>query len=91
MSHRHTSKPRRLRAMITSKSTKAEILAAYRVAASRPPVTWGDVPDLIARTARTVADETVILIKDCYSLGVWCRKQTRVIQDEIRPLLNLIP
>ena len=61
---------------ITSRSTKAEILAAYHeqqtILASG--ASWSAVWAKFRHTATVVSRETIDLIKDCYRLGQWARK-----------------
>jgi hypothetical protein len=78
--------------MITSKSTKAEILAAYTEAVNRPAVTWQDVPDLLTRTWRTISTEVPLFVKDCYELGCWLRRQANLVVEEFqRPVIRPNP
>lgn len=58
---------------LSSKSTKAEILAAYQAAAARADSQYLSWP-LVANTARLVASEAVALVHDTYALGALCRK-----------------
>jgi|DEB19_MinimDraft_3_1074340.scaffolds.fasta_scaffold492882_1 hypothetical protein len=58
---------------LTSKSTKAEILAGYEALAAQQAtqyVTW----PLVVNTARRVWSELQALVRDVYRLGAHCRK-----------------
>ena len=65
---------------LTSKSTKAEILAAYEAAAARADSQYVSWP-LVANTARLVFTEAVALAKDTYALGALCRKGFDALVD----------
>jgi hypothetical protein len=73
---------------ISSRSTKAEILAAYQELKAHPTT----LQDVIAwGTAQTqaVAREVPLFIKDCHKLALWCRRQYDVVVGELsRPLLK---
>ena len=74
--------------MITTKSTKAEILAAYkavseayaadRAQAVAPVIT----AEAAANSAAVVWSELVALIQDIYHFGAWCRKGFDRVLDE---------
>jgi hypothetical protein len=58
---------------ITSKSTKADILAAYNALQAQSEARYVTLP-LICNTLALVAREALALVRDVYSLGAWCRK-----------------
>ena len=60
-------------ANITSKSTKAEILAAYK-ALKAEPITAHDVIQWLADRCATIWREVVELVKDVHRLGKWARQ-----------------
>lgn len=62
--------------MITSKSTKAELLAAYRELEAQQQATYITWP-LVVNTARLVWRETVLLVEDVYKAGRWLRSVTQ--------------
>jgi len=68
---------------ITTKSTKAEILAAYR---DLEAITENQTitADQLKNTATTVWTELVALIQDTYRLGCWCRKGYDRVLDELK-------
>lgn len=81
--------------MITKKSTKAEILAAYeavsaayvadRAQAVAPTIT----AEAVSNTAQIVARELVALAQDTYRFGAWCRKGFEQVVDTYRqPVLQ---
>jgi len=75
---------------ITAKSTKPEILAAYRELVARP-VTTAMVGQWAVSTAQTVVEESVLLVKDCYNLAKWARRMyDGVVAELSRPLLKKI-
>ena len=73
---------------ITTKSTKAEILAAYNElseefwsvhqAATSQTVTW----PAIVNTARVVRREFFSLCQDVYNAGTFCRKASQPLIDK---------
>ena len=75
---------------ITSKSTKAEILAAYNELSSELWEThqaYSTQTVTLAATRNTaeiVWTELVNLIRDTYLLGCWCRKGFDRVVDELR-------
>ena len=75
---------------ITTKSTKAEILAAYKtvtaayVADRAKALTPTVTAEAASNTARAVWVELVELIRDTYLLGCWCRKGFDKLVDELR-------
>ena len=73
---------------ITAKSTKTEILEAYR-ALEAQPTTWADAWALTVTTARTVARETRLLAEDLYKGGRLAAQWVRVLIDTYRqPVLR---
>jgi hypothetical protein len=58
---------------VTSKSTKAEILAAYEALAAQSKAQYVTLP-LIRNSLARVARELVALVRDVYNLGAFCRK-----------------
>ena len=68
---------------ITTKSTKAQILAAYNelhAASTSQTITLTQAQN----TAEIVWTELVSLIQDTYRLGCWCRKGFDRVLDELR-------
>lgn len=75
-------------ASITTKSTKAEILAAYK-ALQATPTTAEDVLVWGQAKASTIAKEARLLVEDCYNLGRWCRMvYTEVVGALFRPIFK---
>lgn len=73
---------------VSIRNTKAEILEAYSTLAAHQ-TNLGDVTGYVTRTSQTVAEEVVLLVKDCYKLGCWARKQYDGLKAELsRPLLK---
>lgn len=80
--------------MITAKSTKAEILAAYEANCTayaaamyrlaRPVISWPAVVNTAKLTVREIAD----LADDTYRFGRWCRKGFDRVLDEMRMIVN---
>lgn len=72
---------------ITSKSTKAEILAAYEALKAQQEaqtITW----PLVVSTARTVARETRLLVGDTYKAGsVAAQWVSRIVDELKKPVL----
>ncbi|MFZ9131503.1 MAG: hypothetical protein ACO20M_06055 [Methylophilaceae bacterium] len=73
---------------VNSKSTKAEILAAYRALAAEP-TTLADVMAWAQHKTRSAARELGLMVKDCYELGC----QARMVYDGVvgelsRPILK---
>lgn len=58
---------------ITSKSTKAEILAAYEALQAQSKTQFVTLP-LLLNTAQMIAREVRSLAVDVFRLGAWCRK-----------------
>jgi hypothetical protein len=59
---------------LSTKATKAEILAAYETLAAQQAsqyITW----PLVANTARLVWTEAQALVRDVYNAGALCRKE----------------
>ncbi len=72
---------------ITSKSTKAEILAAYEALQAQSESRYLSWP-LIANTARLVARELQALVVDLYRLGAFCHKGfDQVLDTYAQPVL----
>lgn len=73
---------------ITSKSTKAEILAAYEALKAQQEaqtITW----PLVVSTARTVAHETRLLALDVYHAGRHVRQSFEQVVDTLQqPVLR---
>ena len=67
--------------MITTKSTKAEILTAYRALEAQSNAQTITAP-LAINTAQVVWSELVALIQDTYRFGAWCRKGFDRVLDE---------
>jgi pyrimidine operon attenuation protein/uracil phosphoribosyltransferase len=59
--------------VITSRSTKTEILQAYQELQATP-TTWADAWALISGTAQTVSRETVLLARDVVAAGRTARR-----------------
>jgi hypothetical protein len=73
---------------INSKSTKAEILAAY-TAIKDQPTTAEDVWAWCLQTAEVVARETTLLVKDCYKAGQVTRRwYDQVVAELSRPIIK---
>jgi len=80
--------------MITTKSTKAEILAAYknvseayaadRAQAIAPVIT----AEAAANSATVVWSELVALVQDTYRFGAWCRKGFDQVLDEMKLIVK---
>ena len=80
--------------MITAKSTKAEILAAYKASCTaynaainrlaEPVMSW----PVIVNTAKLIAREIADLANDTYRFGRWCRKGFDRMLDEMRMIVN---
>ena len=80
--------------MITTKSTKAEILAAYkavseayaadRAQAVAPVIT----AEAVANSVTVVWSELVALVQDTYHFGVWCRKGFDQVLDEMKLIVK---
>lgn len=68
---------------ITSKSTKAEILAAYE-ALQVQRTTWMDALNLALETAQTVGNETRMLAEDVYNAGSSFRRAVSDMLDILR-------
>ncbi|MGA0808513.1 MAG: hypothetical protein ACO3PI_05640 [Burkholderiaceae bacterium] len=58
---------------ITSKSTKAEILAAYEALQAQSQAEYVTLP-LLLNTVRMIAREARSLVADTFRLVAWCRK-----------------
>ena len=69
--------------MINSKSTKAEILAAY-IDLKEKPVKIDDVAAWSVSTLQTIVKEARELVTDCYKLG----RATRRWYDQVKAELN---
>ena len=73
---------------ITSRSTKAEILAAYeelKVQQQSRIITW----PLLSNTARVVAEESTLLLRDAYKLTSLTAQWFSRTLDELRqPVLR---
>lgn len=73
---------------INSKSTKAEILAAY-TAIKDQPTTVEDVWAWCLQTAQTVSREVVLFAKDCYKAGQVTRRwYDQVVAELSRPIIK---
>ena len=73
---------------ITSKSTKAEIMAAYQARLAQP-TTWADAWALTVTTANTVAREARLLAQDLHKGGLIAAQWVRVLVDTYRqPVLR---
>lgn len=73
---------------ITSRSTKAEILAAYQEL-KQAKTTWQDVLEFTNRTAATISRETRLLVIDLIRLGRTARSWYDLMVDEFsQPLLR---
>ena len=73
--------------IITSKSTKADILAAYEALQAQSQTRYVTLP-LIKNTARLVARELTALVRDVFALGAFCRKVfNRVLDTYTQPVL----
>lgn len=80
--------------MITAKSTKAEILAAYEANCTayaaamyrlaKPVISW----PAVVNTAKLIAREAVAFADDAYRFGCWCRKGFDRVLDEMRMIVN---
>jgi hypothetical protein len=76
---------------ITSRSTKAEILAAYTdlQQQAQQGATWQQVWRRLQTTWQAVSRETPLLIKDCYNAGSTARQWISGIVDELsHPVLH---
>ena len=77
--------------MVSQRSTKAELLAAYQVlqvAQSQGP-SWQQIGQKVISTATAVSRETVTLVKDCYNAGTIARQWVSRIVDELsRPVIR---
>ena len=73
---------------ITSRSTKAEILAAYealKIQQQAEIITW----PLLSNTARVVAEESTLLLRDAYKLTSLTAQWFSRTLDELRqPVLR---
>ena len=73
---------------ITSRSTKAEILAAYealKIQQQAEIITW----PLLSNTARVVAEESTLLLRDAYKLTTLTAQWFSRTLDELRqPVLR---
>ena len=73
---------------ITSRSTKAEILAAYealKIQQQAEIITW----PLLSNTARVVAEESTLLLRDAYRLTTLTAQWFSRTLDELRqPVLR---
>ncbi len=73
---------------INSKSTKAEILAAY-TAIKDQPTTAEDVWAWCLQVSRVVVKETTLLVKDCYRAGQITRRwYDQVVAELSRPIIK---
>jgi hypothetical protein len=73
---------------VTAKSRKDDIWAAYE-ARLQQPTTWGDVWGLAVSTARTIAKEVPLAMRDAYNAGSAVRNWVLSVVDELnRPLLK---
>jgi len=73
---------------ITAKSTKAEILEAYK-ALQDQRTTWADAWALASKTIQSVLRETILLGQDCYKAGRLSRQWVSGIVDELsQPVLR---
>ena len=68
--------------IITSRSTKAEILEAYHTLQNQR-MTWGEAGVLALSTVQIVSTEIVALARDCYRLGSLSRQWISRIVDEL--------
>ena len=73
---------------VTAKSRKDEIWAAYEARLAQP-TTWSDAWSLAVSTARTVAKEVPLAVRDAYNAGIAVRNWVLNVVDELnRPLLK---
>ena len=73
---------------ITSKSTKAEILAAY-TAIKDQPTTAEDVWQWLLQTAQVVSKEAGLFAKDCYKAGLALRRwYDQVVTELSQPIFK---
>ena len=79
--------------MVTQRSTKAELLAAYQAlqASQAQGPSWEQIGRKTIATAAAVSRETVALVKDCYNAGALARQWVSRIVDELsRPVIRSI-
>ena len=72
---------------ITSKSTKPEILKAYRALEAQASSQTITMP-LARNTAIVVWTELVAFAQDTYRFGAWCRKGFDRVLDELRLIVK---